>query len=209
MNLADIKRHICAQTTFIHKKKGQISCLKCFLSNCRFWIQPKLECLLECLREYNIAKDRKSTSIITLKKIVLGVPNDLYTGICSFKKFIRIRSWLTMWSKHDKTKVMKRKLKHLLCEQQHLWRHCCFFVLLVIALEHWWDTPCWVKKNLSLIDSSLDRWRSDKESHGFILFQYTVLRTCFYAVEILFAHLLSFFHHVFSLFHCFQDDIIR
>lgn len=32
-------------------------------------------------------------------------------------------------------------------------------------------------KNLSLIDSSRDRWKSDKEPHGFILIPYTDLET--------------------------------
>lgn len=38
---------------------------------------------------------------------------------------------------------------------------------------------------LSLIDSSLDRWESDKELHAFILIPYTDLETRFYALEIL------------------------
>lgn len=48
-------------------------------------------------------------------------------------------------------------------------------------------------KNLSLIDSTLDRWKSDKELHGFILIPYTDLETvlAINAVRHIFLKMLS------------------
>lgn len=70
------------------------------------------------------------------------------TGICSFKLLIGIRSWSTMWSKHDKTKVWCNETE---IKTSFMWiitfiltllgsTPPLFLVVLVIALEHWWDT---------------------------------------------------------------------